>query len=146
MPVRSAQTSWKGTLEEGSGTVALTSSQLGTYDVSFPRRSADDAEGVTSPEELIAAAHSTCFAMQFSALLGAAGATGISLDVAADVSLGPDPAGGFRIPSIALRVRGEASGIDSDQFRSIADEAKATCPVSKALAGPEITLEITYGV
>lgn len=146
MPVRSARTSWNGTLEEGSGTVELSSSQLGTYDVSFPRRSADDAEGVTSPEELIAAAHSTCFSMQFSALLGAAGAEGISLDVAADVELGPDPAGGFRIPSIALRVRGEAAGIDSDQFRSIAEEAKATCPVSKALAGTEISLEITYGV
>lgn len=145
MPVRSARTSWKGTLEEGAGTVELASSGIGTYDVSFPRRSADEASGVTSPEELIAAAHSTCFAMQFSALLAGAGATNIALDVSADVSLGADPAGGFRIPGIALKVSGTADGIDADGFSSVAAEAKATCPVSKALTGTEISLDVSFG-
>ncbi len=71
MPTRIARTAWNGGLQDGQGQVELTSWQVGTYDVSFPRRAADDADGVTSPEELIAAAHSSCYAMQFSALLGA---------------------------------------------------------------------------
>ena len=93
MPTRTARTTWTGGLQDGTGTVALVSSGVGTYEVSFPRRAADDAGGVTSPEELIAAAHTACFAMQFSALLGEAGGSGQSLDVRADVTLGPDPAG-----------------------------------------------------
>jgi len=89
MPTRSARTTWTGGLEDGTGTVALVSSGAGTYQVSFPKRAADEAGGTTSPEELIAAAHTACFAMQFSALLGAAGGSGQSLDVSADVTLGP---------------------------------------------------------
>ena len=68
MPTRTAQTTWHGGLEDGTGTVELTSSGVGTYEVSFPKRAADDAGGTTSPEELIAAAHTACYAMQFSAL------------------------------------------------------------------------------
>src|SRR6266568_5679007 len=93
MPTRTARTTWTGGLNDGSGTVTLASSGVGSYEVNFPKRTADDAGGTTSPEELIAAAHSACFAMQFSALLGAAGGSGQSLEVAADVTLGPDPAG-----------------------------------------------------
>jgi osmotically inducible protein OsmC len=100
MPTRTAHTTWTGSLQEGSGTVVLSSSGLGSYEVSFPKRAADDANGATSPEELIAAAHSACFAMQFSALLGAAGGSAQALEVSADVTLGPDPAGGFRISGI----------------------------------------------
>src|SRR6266700_3887140 len=70
MPTRTARTGWTGTLEQGVGKVELTSSKIGTYDVSFPKRAADDAGGWTSPEELIAAAHSACYAMQLSALIG----------------------------------------------------------------------------
>ena len=92
MPTRIARTAWNGGLQDGQGQVELTSSKVGTYDVSFPRRAADDAGGVTSPEELIAAAHSSCYAMQFSALLGEAGATPVALEVTAAVSLAPDPA------------------------------------------------------
>ena len=92
MPTRSAHTTWTGGLQDGTGTVTLVSSGVGTYEVSFPKRAADDADGTTSPEELIAAAHTACFAMQLSALLGAAGGSGQSLDVSADVTLGPDPA------------------------------------------------------
>jgi len=75
MPTRTARTGWTGTLENGSGQVEMTSSGVGTYEVSFPRRAADDAGGYTSPEELIAAAHSACYAMQLSALIGQAGGT-----------------------------------------------------------------------
>src|SRR5260370_12586356 len=110
MPTRTAQTTWHGGLQDGKGTVELTSSGVGTYEVSFPRRAADDAGGVTSPEELIAAAHTACYAMQFSALLGAAGATAPSLQVRADVTLGPHPAGGVRLSRSKLTVRGFADG------------------------------------
>ncbi len=142
MPVRTAHTAWTGTLQEGSGRVELVSSGVGTYDVSFPKRAADDAGGQTSPEELIAAAHSSCFAMQLSALVAEAGGTPKSLDVTADVRLAPDPAGGFRIRAIALKVRGSVDGLDAEGFKAAADKAKAGCPVSKALAGvDEITLD-----
>ncbi|MEY2847526.1 MAG: hypothetical protein RI885_191 [Actinomycetota bacterium] len=141
MPTRTARTAWNGSLETGEGQVELSSSKIGTYDVSFPKRAADDANGATSPEELLAAAHSACYAMQFSAVLGAAGGTVEALDVKADVSLGPDPDGGFRLTGIALTVRGEVSGLDSAAFIAAATEAKNTCPVSKALTGVEITLD-----
>jgi osmotically inducible protein OsmC len=141
MPTRTATTTWTGGLQDGSGTVDLTSSKIGTYDVSFPRRAADDANGTTSPEELIAAAHSSCFAMQMSALLGEAGATSTQLSVVADVTLGPDPAGGFRIRGIKLTVRGTVEGIDEAAFVKAAEGAKAGCPVSKALSGTDITLD-----
>ena len=142
MPTRSARTTWTGGLHDGTGTVALVSSGVGSYEVSFPRRAADDAGGVTSPEELIAAAHTACFAMQFSALLGEAGGSGQSLDVRADVTLGPDPAGGFRISGITLHVSGSADGVTPDEFAKIAQDAKNSCPVSKALAGTTITLDV----
>jgi len=140
MPTRSARTSWTGGLQDGSGKVELASSGAGTYDVSFPKRAADDAGGTTSPEELIAAAHSSCYAMQLSAMIAQAGGTPKSLDVTADVSLKPDPAGGFRISGIALDVRGDVDGLDQAAFTEAADTAKTSCPVSKALTGTTITL------
>ena len=141
MPTRTARTAWNGSFETGGGQVELTSSGIGTYNVSFPKRAADDANGFTSPEELLAAAHSACYAMQFSAVLGAAGGTIEALDVKVDVSLGADPAGGFRLTGIHLTVRGEVTGIDSVTFITAANEAKVGCPVSKALTGVEITLD-----
>jgi osmotically inducible protein OsmC len=141
MPTRTARTGWTGTLEQGTGQVELTSSKLATFEVSFPRRAAEDAGGYTSPEELIAASHSACYAMQLSALIGQAGGTPQALDVQADVSLGPDPAGGFKLTGIKLTVRGEVDGLDADQFRQAAEQAKAGCPVSKALTGVDITLD-----
>jgi lipoyl-dependent peroxiredoxin len=142
MPTRTARTTWSGGLQDGTGTVALESSGVGSYEVSFPKRAADSADGTTSPEELIAAAHSACFAMQFSALLGDAGGSGQSLDVSADVTLGPDPAGGFRISGITVTVRGSAEGVSPEEFAKIAQDAKNACPVSKALAGTDISLDI----
>jgi osmotically inducible protein OsmC len=142
MPTRTARTAWNGSLQEGSGQVELSSSKVGTYDVSFPKRAADEAGGTTSPEELVAAAHSACFAMQLSAVIGDAGGTVESLAVSADVSLGPDKAnGGFRLTGIALTVRGEVEGLDADGFVKAAEDAKVSCPVSKALTGVDITLD-----
>ena len=145
MPTRTARTTWTGGLQDGTGQVELASSHVGTYEVSFPKRAADDAGGTTSPEELIAAAHTSCFAMQFSALLDAAGGSGQSLDVRGDVTLGPDPAGGFRISGITLTVRGSADGVTPEEFAKIAQDAKNTCPVSKALTGTDISLAVTPG-
>lgn len=142
MPTRTARTAWNGPLETGSGQVELTSSNAGTYDVSFPKRAAEEAGGTTSPEELIAAAHSSCFAMQLSALIGEAGGSPQSLEVTAEVSLGPDEArGGFELKGIALTVVAEVEGLDEAGLRKAAEEAKAGCPVSKALTGVEITLK-----
>jgi osmotically inducible protein OsmC len=141
MPTRTARTAWNGTLTEGSGQVELSSSKVGTYEVSFPKRAADDAGGTTSPEEFIAAAHSSCFAMALSAEIGNAGGTPQALEVQADVTLGPDPAGGFRITSSKLTVRGEVDGLDAAGFVAAAEKAKAGCPVSKALAGVDITMD-----
>jgi osmotically inducible protein OsmC len=142
MPTRTARTAWNGTLQDGSGQVELSSSKVGTYEVSFPKRAADDAGGTTSPEELVAAAHSACFAMQLSADIAEAGGTPQSLEVSADVTLGPDKDnGGFRLTGIQLTVRGEVEGLDAAGFEKAAQSAKAGCPVSKALTGVEITLD-----
>lgn len=141
MATRTARTAWNGTLNEGSGQVELSSSKVGTFDVSFPKRTAEDAGGFTSPEELIAAAHSSCFAMQLSAVIAEAGGTPIALEVSADVTLRPDPAGGFRISGIALTVRGEVEGLDAAGFAKAAENARASCPVSKALTGTQITVD-----
>jgi osmotically inducible protein OsmC len=142
MPTRTARTAWNGTLKQGSGQVELSSSHVGTYEVSFPRRAADDAGGVTSPEELVAAAHSACYAMQLSAVIAEAGGTPHSLEVTADVTFGPLKAGGMGIPRIALTVRGEVEGLDEAGFQQAAEAAKVGCPVSKALAAvDEITLD-----
>jgi osmotically inducible protein OsmC len=141
MPTRTARTAWTGSLQEGSGQVELSSSKVGTYEVSFPKRAADDAGGTTSPEELVAAAHSACYAMSLSNGIAQAGGTPIALDVQADVTLGPDPAGGFRLTGILLTVRGEVDGLDAAAFAEAAAAAKAGCPISKALTGVEITLD-----
>ncbi|WNB85320.1 OsmC family peroxiredoxin [Cellulomonas sp. ATA003] len=141
MPTRTARTAWNGTLNEGSGQVELSSSGAGTFDVSFPQRTADEAGGTTSPEELIAAAHTSCFAMQLSAVIAEAGGTPVALQVTDEVTLAPDPAGGFRITEVKVVVRGEVEGLDADGFAQAAQTAKDTCPVSKALAGTTITLD-----
>ncbi|MFD4368899.1 OsmC family protein [Rhodococcus sp. NPDC058521] len=140
MPTRTARTAWNGSLEQGSGQVELSSSGVATFDVSFPKRAAEDAGGTTSPEELIAAAHSSCYAMQLSALVAEAGGTPQSLEVKAEVSLGPDDPG-FKLTGIKLIVRGEVDGLDADGFAKAAQAAKDSCPVSKALTGVEISLD-----
>ncbi|GAA1971926.1 OsmC family protein [Nocardioides panacihumi] len=133
---RTATTVWEGTLFEGAGKVTLESSGLGTYDVTWVSR-AEAANGKTSPEELIAAAHSSCFSMAFSNGLASNQTPATRLNVSADVEFTP----GTGITGIKLTVRGEVDGIDNDTFVSLAEDAKANCPVSKALAGTTITLD-----
>jgi osmotically inducible protein OsmC len=140
MPTRTARTAWNGNLQEGSGQVELSSSKVGTFEVNFPKRAAEDAGGTTSPEELIAAAHSACFAMALSNEVGKAGGTPQALEVTADVTLGQKD-GAPTITGIRLSVRGEVEGLDADAFEKAAQAAKAGCPVSKALAAVDITLD-----
>jgi osmotically inducible protein OsmC len=140
MATRTARTAWNGTLQEGSGQVELSSSKVGTFEVNFPKRTADDAGGTTSPEELIAAAHSACFAMALSSEIGKAGGTPDALEITADVTLGQRD-GAPTITTIRLTVRGEVSGLDADGFQQAAQAAKAGCPVSRALTGVDITLD-----
>jgi osmotically inducible protein OsmC len=142
MATRTARTDWTGTLQEGSGRTELTSSGLGTFDVSWPKRTSEGADGSTSPEELIAAAHASCFSMALSGEIAKAGGTPRALDVTADVGFGPDEGrGGFMITGIKLTVRGEVEGLDAAGFEKAAQGAKAGCPVSKALTGVDITLD-----
>ncbi|AWB92973.1 OsmC family peroxiredoxin [Aeromicrobium chenweiae] len=143
MPTRTARTAWDGGFEDGSGQVELTDSGLGTFEMSFKKRSSEDGGGATNPEELLGAAHSSCFTMQLTAVLGQKGATPVSIETTAKVTLGEDSAdGGFKISKIALKVRGEVEGIDEAGFLEAAEAAKVGCPLSKALASvPEITLD-----
>ncbi|MET0929425.1 MAG: OsmC family peroxiredoxin [Aeromicrobium sp.] len=145
MPTRTARTAWDGGFEDGSGQVELTDSGLGTFEMSFKKRSSDDGGGATNPEELLGAAHSSCYTMQLTAILGQKGATPISIETTAKVTLGEDPDDqGFKIHRIALTVRGEVEGIDEAGFQEAAEAAKVSCPLSKALASvPEITLDAT---
>jgi osmotically inducible protein OsmC len=133
---RTATTVWEGTLFEGAGKVTLDSSGVGTYDVSWPSR-AEQANGRTSPEELIAAAHSSCFSMAFSNGLAGNQTPATRLTVSADVEFTP----GTGITGIKLTARGEVPGLDNDTFVRLAEEAKTGCPVSQALAGTTITLD-----
>ena len=145
MPTRTARTAWDGTFEDGTGQVELTDSGAGTFEMSFKKRSSEDGGAATNPEELIGAAHSSCYSMQLAALLGQKGATPVSIETTAKVTLGEDPDDkGFKIHKIALTVRAEVEGIDDAGFQAAAEDAKASCPLSKALASvPEITLDAT---
>ena len=133
---RHAKTHWEGSLFEGSGQVSLESSGLGTYDVSWPART-EEANGKTSPEELIAAAHSACFSMAFSNGLAKAGSAPTSLDTSAEVEFTP----GTGITGIKLTVRGVVDGMSNEDFVEAAEAAKVGCPVSQALTGTTITLD-----
>ena len=128
---RTAHTEWQGSLTEGAGKVTLDSSGNGTFGVSWAARS-EEANGKTSPEELIAAAHSSCFSMAFSGRLAKAGAPSISLTTRAEVDFQP----GEGITGVRLFVRGEAQGLDDATFRELAEDAKVNCPVSQALSVP----------
>lgn len=134
--IRNATTVWEGTLFEGAGQVTLDSSNLGTYDVTWASR-AEEPNGRTSPEELIAAAHSSCFSMAFSNALAKNETPATRLTTTAAVELTP----GTGITGITLTVRGEVPGLDNEKFVELATGAKEGCPVSKALAGTTITLD-----
>ena len=140
MPSRDATTRWTGGLQKGSGKVSLDSSNLGEYTVSAVTRF-ENPDGHTSPEELIAAAHSSCLAMNFSGVLAGENLEAEYIDVSSEVTIGPDPAGGFAITGIALTIRVKLDGVDNDRFQELAATAESTCPVTKALAGTKITWE-----
>ena len=136
---RRASVTWNGDLMNGSGTIdEVGSGAFGPLDVSWPARSEEASGGKTSPEELIAAAHASCFSMALSGGLAKASTPPEQLRTSAAVTFVP----GTGITKIALTVRGRVPGLDADGFREAAEAAKAGCPVSKALAGvPEITLD-----
>jgi osmotically inducible protein OsmC len=137
---RKATTQWQGSLLEGKGNVTLESSGMGTFDVTWASR-AEQPEGRTSPEELIAAAHSSCFSMAFSSALAKAGTPPDALTTSADVTFQP----GEGITGIHLTVRGTVPGISAEDFKTAAEGAKVNCPVSKALTGTTITLDAALG-
>jgi osmotically inducible protein OsmC len=125
-------------LPSGKGQVTLDSSGLGTYDVTWKAR-AEQAEGKTSPEELIAAAHSACFSMAFSLAVGEAGKTPEEVRTKADVTFQP----GEGITGIHLTLTARIPGLSQADFDRIAEGAKTGCPVSAALTGTTITLDAT---
>jgi osmotically inducible protein OsmC len=136
---RHAEVTWRGDLMSGSGTIdRVGSGAFGPLDVSWAARSEEQSGGKTSPEELIAAAHASCFSMALSLGLAKAGTPPERLSTGATVTFVP----GTGITKIALEVRGAVPGIDEAGFREAAEGAKANCPVSQALAAvPEITLD-----
>ena len=133
-----ATTHWKGSLMDGSGTVSLDSSGAGTFDVNWKARS-EGSTSVTTPEELIAAAHAACFSMAFSHALAENGTPPESVDTTASVTFAP----GAGITGSHLNVNAVVPGLSQEDFDRIAADAKANCPVSQALSGIEITLEAT---
>ena len=138
MADRTANVTWSGSLIEGGGTIeSVGSGAFGPLDVSWASR-AEDSDGRTSPEELIAAAHASCFSMALSHGLAQAGTPADRLDTSATVTFVP----GTGITKVALSVRGSVPGMDEAAFGDAAQAAKEGCPVSTALAAvPEITLD-----
>lgn len=139
MPTRTANAEWQGDLQSGKGHMRLGSGAFdGPYD--FRSRMGDGAG--TNPEELIGAAHAGCFSMALAAQLGGAGFVPDQIKTDAKVHFGPVE-GGFAITKIELNTEAKVPGIDAAVFQEQAEGAKKNCPVSKALAGVEITLTAT---
>jgi lipoyl-dependent peroxiredoxin len=141
MAERTAEANWQGDLLSGSGTIErVGSGAFASLGVTWAARTEENSGGKTSPEELIAAAHASCFSMAFANILAKAGTPPERLDSSARVTFVP----GTGITESALEVRGRVPGLDADGFRALADDAKDACPVSKALAGVgRITVEAT---
>lgn len=139
MPVTSeATTTWNGSLMEGSGNVSFSSSGLGTFPINWKARS-EGSDTTTTPEELIAAAHSSCFSMALSNALAENGTPPENVNTTASVTFKP----GVGITGSHLNVNATVPGLTPEQFQEIAEGAKTGCPVSQALSGIEITLEAT---
>lgn len=133
-----ATATWNGSLMEGSGDVAFSSSNLGTFPINWKARS-EGSDTTTTPEELIAAAHSSCFSMALSNALADNGTPPERVNTTASVTFKP----GVGISGSHLNVNATIPGLTQEQFQEIAEGAKTGCPVSQALAGIEITLEAT---
>jgi lipoyl-dependent peroxiredoxin len=140
---RSASTVWEGNLIQGHGTFNVGSGSLGSQDVTWARRT-EEPEGHTSPEELIAAAHSSCYAMAFSHTLTENGTPPERLEVTSKVGFLPKEGGGMRVAYSRLSVRGKVPGLDQAQFAELARKGEEGCPVSNALRNNvEITVDAT---
>jgi osmotically inducible protein OsmC len=137
--VSTASTTWKGDLLAGSGETRLDTSGLGTFPVTWKARAEESGAGVTSPEELIAAAHATCFSQQFAHLLAQNGTPSTTIATSADVTF----VVGSGITQVHLTTDAAVPGISEADFERIAQEAKATCPVSLALTGTSVSLSAT---
>ncbi len=133
MPIRTSSAEWKGTLKEGSGTMKLGS---GAYEGPYTFASRFGSGKGTNPEELVGAAHAGCYSMFLAALLTEAGFPPQSIRTTATVHLDDGPT----ITRIELATEASVPGLEEPAFRSLAEAAKKNCPVSKALAGPQITL------
>lgn len=133
-----AAATWTGSLTEGEGTVAFSSSQLGTFPLHWKARS-EGSGTVTTPEEMIAAAHSSCFSMALSNALAENGTPATKINTSASVTFKP----GTGITGSHLNVNAVVEGLSPEKFQELAEGAKTGCPVSQALAGIEITLEAT---
>lgn len=139
MPVTSeATTTWTGSLAEGSGTVAFSTSNLGTFPINWKARS-EGSDTTTTPEELIAAAHASCFSMALSHALSENGTPPERVNTSASVTFKP----GTGITGSHLNVNAVIPGLSPEKFQEIAEGAKVGCPVSQALSGIDITLEAT---
>lgn len=137
---RTANAHWEGSLLEGKGRVSLDSSGIGSYDVSWPART-EEPNGVTSPEELIAAAHASCYSMSLSSRLAKAGTPPTALDTEAVAHFEKLEAG-WKLVTMAITVRGIVPGASGEAFAQAAESARDGCPVSQALKGNvEITLD-----
>lgn len=132
---RTAHTEWEGDLLKGTGEVTFDSSGVAHFPVTWASR-AEEPQGRTSPEELIAAAHSSCFSMALSNTLAKAGSPPTRLTTKASVTFEP----GTGITGIHLTVEGRVPGADEAAFQAAAEDAKVNCPVSQALTGTTITL------
>ncbi len=135
--LRHAAATWDGPVPTGSGTMTL---GRGGQTLPFSLHSRTAEGDGTNPEELLGAAHAGCFSMALSSLIEEAGHAPVSVRTQATVTL-EQGAGGFTISSVALTTRGDVPGLDADAFAGLAEQAKATCPVSKLFAGAQITLD-----
>jgi osmotically inducible protein OsmC len=131
---RRAEADWEGNLLEGSGRLELTSSESATLPVTWASR-VESPDGRTSPEELVAGAHASCYAMAFSHALAQAGTPPERLHVSAVVSLNPKEGGGVEVTDSALNVRGVVPGLDQAAFQAAAEDAEKGCPISNAIRG-----------
>jgi lipoyl-dependent peroxiredoxin len=137
---RRAQASWQGTVPDGGGRIALGS---GAFEGPFTLKArVEDVERATNPEELIGAGEAGCFTMSLASLLSEAGHPPTDLRTTASVRLEQQEQG-FAITRIEIKTVGDVPGVDAETFARLAAEAKATCPVSRALSGTEITIEAT---
>lgn len=139
---RTAQAVWSGALRDGKGSISLQSGAFRDQPYTFKMRFEDESgRSGTNPEELIAAAHASCFTMQLSHFLAEAGHPAAKLTTDAEVTIGPVEGKGNTISKSALRLRGTVPGLGEAEFIELANKAKAGCPVSRALGAIEITLD-----